>query len=181
MKSRLFLIITLVICGVAAALYLAYILNGGSSPRFQREVNQAVPRMIVPPLHNKTKGIDPDDFKGQVTLVSFFASWCGPCHLNNTALLELANTHGIRVIGVNIRDQTSTAQLWLMANGNPFQAIGSDPNGQAAAAWGVQSIPHMFIVDKKANIRLVMMGALTPQKTQEIVLPFLKKLSAETP
>lgn len=167
---------------VVGAGILIYIILQFAQPQMMkafREVSFPAPSTVIPPLHTNTCGIDLKTFKGQVTLVSFFATWCGPCHVNHDMLKKLVKDHNVNIVGINLRDTPMATQLWLMENGNPFRCIGSDPKGHAAAQWEVRGIPQMFIVDKRAQVRLVHTGPLTQKRIDDVILPLLAKLKSE--
>ena len=90
-------------------------------------------------------GIDPAaDFKGAVTLVNVWASWCVPCHDEAPLLNALGEDKRIRIVGINYKDQPDNARRFLGRYGNPFVAAGADGNGRASMEWGVYGVPETF-------------------------------------
>ncbi|EHS53092.1 periplasmic protein thiol/disulfide oxidoreductase DsbE, partial [Rhizobium sp. PDO1-076] len=83
---------------------------------------------------------------GKLTLVNVFASWCVPCREEHPMLLELSRDPRITLVGINYKDRNDNALRFLGELGNPFQAIGIDPNGKAAIDWGVYGIPESYLV-----------------------------------
>ena len=77
-------------------------------------------------------GINAADFKGAVTLVNVWASWCVPCHDEAPLLVDLAKDQRIRIIGINYKDKADNARRFLGRYGNPFAAVGADVNGRAS-------------------------------------------------
>ena len=71
-------------------------------------------------------GIASADFKGAVTLVNVWASWCVPCHDEAPLLMQLAEDKRIRIVGINYKDQPDNARRFLGRYGNPFAAVGAD-------------------------------------------------------
>ena len=71
-------------------------------------------------------GIDPRDFKGAVTVVNVWASWCVPCHDEAPLLMQLAQDSRLRVVGINYKDEPDNARRFLGRYGNPFAAAGAD-------------------------------------------------------
>ena len=167
---------------VAGGLLLIYAIlhfAGKGTLQAYEEMSVPVPPVSAPFLNGTAGQVGPELFVGKVTLVSFFASWCGPCHVNHKMLLKLTKEHGVHLVGINLRDKSHEAELWLLENGNPFKFVGSDPQGAMAGAWGVQGIPQIFVVDKKGQIRFRHTGVLTPDRIEQVLLPLIRKLEAE--
>ena len=157
---------------------ILHIATSGTAKAFE-EVSIPIPAVSVPLLNGTQGQVGPETLTGQVTLVSFFASWCGPCHLNHKLLLTLSQNNSLRIVGINLRDNTHEAEMWLIENGNPFKLVGSDPQGHMAGAWGVRGIPQIFVVDKKGTIRFRHTGVLTMDRIDQVLLPLIQKLEAE--
>ena len=72
-------------------------------------------------------GIAAADFKGAVTLVNVWASWCVPCHDEAPLLDALSEDKRIRIVGINYKDQPDNARRFLGRYGNPFVGGGRRP------------------------------------------------------
>src|SRR6267142_1590475 len=77
-------------------------------------------------------GLQAADFKGTVTLLNVWASWCVPCVEEAPLLVRIARDPRIRVAGINYKDTPENAKRFLTRYGNPFAANGMDSNGRAA-------------------------------------------------
>ena len=86
--------------------------------------------------------------------MNFWASWCVPCVQEHPLLVALKERTGVRVYGVNYKDQAAAARRFLGRYGNPFSAVGVDGNGRAAIEWGVYGMPETFVVNGKGRDRL---------------------------
>ena len=111
-------------------------------------------------------GIAAADFKGAVTLVNVWASWCVPCHDEAPLLEALSADKRIRIVGINYKDQPDNARRFLGRYGNPFVAAGADPNGRASMEWGVYGVPETFIVGSDGRIAYKLIGPITPDNLQ---------------
>src|SRR5262245_52916375 len=80
-------------------------------------------------------GLDPAIFKGQVTLVNVWASWCGPCQAEHPQLTRLAADRRLQLVGINYKDTIENARRFLGRYGNPFAAVGVDRDGRSAIEW----------------------------------------------
>jgi peroxiredoxin len=97
------------------------------------------------------------DFRGKVTLVDFWASWCGPCRRENPNVVKLYNKYkdqGFDILGVSLdRDQ----KRWTDAidkDGLEWTHV-SDLKGwknEVAKLYGVSSIPHTILLDEEGRI-----------------------------
>lgn len=104
---------------------------------------------------------------GEVTVVNFWASWCPPCRAEHPYLLELQK-RGVRLVGVNFKDQQGDALKYLGDEGNPFLAIGFDPKGRSAIDWGVTAPPETFILGGDGTVLYRYVGPLVgSQKDQQ--------------
>lgn len=111
--------------------------------------------------------LTPADLGGQPVLVNFWASWCTPCLQEHPLLMELARS-GVRIVGLNYKDDPAAAQQWLARHGNPFAVIAQDRQGRAGLDWGVYGVPETFVLDASGVIRHKHIGPLTREAWQEI-------------
>ena len=117
-------------------------------------------------------------FRGAVTLVNVWASWCVPCHDEAPLLLKLAEDKRIRVVGINYKDQPDNARRFLGRYGNPFAAAGADANGRAAIEWGVYGVPETFVVGRDGRIAFKLIGPITPDNLDKALKPAIEKALA---
>jgi len=111
------------------------------------------------------------DLKGRgVTVVNVFASWCVPCRDEHPQLLALSRS-GVRLVGINYKDDPENARRFLGSLGNPYSAVGSDASGRTAVEWGVYGVPESFVVDSEGIIRFKQIGPISPEQLASVVLP----------
>jgi cytochrome c biogenesis protein CcmG, thiol:disulfide interchange protein DsbE len=113
--------------------------------------------------------------KGKLTLVNVWASWCIPCRDEAPEILALAKDKRLNVVGINYKDKTDNALAFLGDFGNPFAAIGVDPNGAAAIDWGVYGIPESYLVDASGKIVYKKVGPFDPASIQNELMPAVEK------
>lgn len=118
--------------------------------------------------------------KGEVHLVNFWASWCIPCVQEHPMLIELANRTGVSILGVNYKDEAAAARRFIGRYGNPFKAVGVDPQGRGAIEWGVYGMPESFVVDAKGRIAYKHVGPISKESLEEKVIPAIEKARHET-
>lgn len=105
---------------------------------------------------------------GRPIVVNLFASWCGPCEIEHPLLLELARTHPDQTFGILYRDTPENGRAFLGQLGNPFKAVGLDPDGQGGLDFGLTGVPETFVVDANGRIIRHVRGVLTQATLDEI-------------
>lgn len=116
--------------------------------------------------------------KGKLTLVNIWASWCIPCREEAPVIDIVSQDKRINVVGINYKDKGDNALRFLGDFGNPFAAIGIDPNGSAAIDWGVYGIPESYLVDASGKIIYKKVGPFDPQSIQSELMPVIEKALA---
>ena len=97
-------------------------------------------------------GLDPTAFKGKVSVVNVWASWCVPCHDEAPLLTALAKDTRLQIVGINYKDSPDNARRFLGRYGNPFSMVGVDANGRGSIEWGVYGVPETFVVGRDGTI-----------------------------
>ena len=104
-----------------------------------------------------------ESLRGQVVLVDFFASWCGPCAQSLPVLEKLrgqlqAQFPGkFEVLAVNVDTDPALGRKFLRRNPVSYPAI-SDPDGAIAGGWQLPGMPTSFVVDAAGKVVLVHEG-----------------------
>ena len=170
----------LAIFSLMAAIF-AYGLTGDPSRLPSALIGKQVPSMTLPALEGLTDGaramggVDSADLaKGEVSVVNFWASWCGPCVQEHPLLVALKERTGAPIFGVNYKDQPAAARRFLGRYGNPFAAVGTDGNGRAAIEWGVYGMPETFIVNGKGQIVYKHVGPISASALEEKIIPAIE-------
>ena len=138
-------------------------------------IGHPAPQTPLPALEGLTSngaqvpGLDPAAFKGKVSIVNVWASWCVPCHDEAQLLTELAKDNRIQLIGINYKDTADNARRFLGRYGNPFASVGVDANGRAAIEWGVYGVPETFIVGRDGKIAYKLVGPITPENIDAVL------------
>ena len=98
-------------------------------------------------------------FAGKVLVVTFWASWCGPCKAELPVLegLQIAAKGNVKVVAVNIEPR-ETFRAVSRALSSLNLALTNDPNKWYSTAYGVNGIPHMVIIGKDGKILHVHRG-----------------------
>jgi cytochrome c biogenesis protein CcmG/thiol:disulfide interchange protein DsbE len=134
-----------------------------------RLVGQPVPEFVAPAALAGSSGVATADLaEGKPKLVNFFASCCVPCIAEAPVLMELRR-RGVPIVGIAVRDRPEDVARFLAANGNPFGAIGADPQSRIQLAFGSAGVPETFLVDGKGVVRMQHIGPIEPGEVAGIV------------
>lgn len=139
-------------------------------------IGREAPATNLPPLAGSDlPGLASADFKGHVTLVNVWASWCAPCREEQPLLMTLKGDPRFRLAGLNYKDKPENALRFLGEIGNPFAAIGVDANGRTAIDWGVYGVPETYLVGKDGRILYKHVGPFTEQSIAGELMPAIDK------
>jgi len=120
-------------------------------------------------------GLETDSFKGAVTVLNVWASWCVPCRDEAPLLLALARDPRVRILGINYKDSAENARRFLARYGNPYVGNGADLNGRASIEWGVYGVPETFVVGRDGRIAYKLIGPIEPVNLEKILKPEIEK------
>ena len=184
-RARLLVFIPLAMFAALAALFFVRLGSGDPSSIPSALIGRPVPDTSLPPVAglvhdgNPLPGLNSADFKGAVTVVNVWGSWCIPCRDEAPLLMRLAEDHRIRVAGINYKDQPENARRFLGRFGNPFSAVGADESGRAAIEWGVYGVPETFIVGRDARIAFKLIGEVTADNLDRVMKAEIEKALAK--
>lgn len=178
---RAILLVPLVAFLALAGLFL-FRLGAGDPNRIPSAlIGREVPKTELPPVEGLLRdgkalpGLSPTVFQGKVTLLNVWASWCVPCHDEAPLLDQLSRDKRFQIVGINYKDQPDNARRFIGRYGNPFVAVGSDPNGRAAIDWGVYGVPETFVIGKDGRIAYKLVGPITELNLAGTLMPVIKK------
>ncbi len=169
-RRRSFLMaLPLIAFALLAALFWLRLGSGDPSRIPSALIGHPAPQTTLPPIEGLVSngapvpGLDPASFKGKVSVVNVWASWCVPCHDEAPLLTDLANDKRLQLVGINYKDAPDNARRFLGRYGNPFTIVGADGNGRAGIEWGVYGVPETFIVGRQGTILYKLVGPITPE------------------
>ena len=174
----------LIAFAVLAALFWFQLGKGDPSHIPSALIGHPAPQTPLPPLAGLAEGgtpvpgLDPALFKGRVSVVNVFASWCIPCHDEAPLLLALGRDKRLQLIGINYKDAPDNARRFLGRYGNPYGIVGVDGNGRAAIEWGVYGVPETFIVGRQGTIVYKMVGPVTADNIDTVLKVEIEKALA---
>ncbi|NUU68593.1 thiol:disulfide interchange protein DsbE [Enterobacteriaceae bacterium BIT-l23] len=115
---------------------------------------------------------------GKPLLLNVWATWCPTCRAEHQFLNGLS-AQGIRVVGMNYKDDRQKAVRWLNELGNPYALSLFDGDGMLGLDLGVYGAPETFLIDGKGIIRYRHAGDLNDRVWQQQLKPLWDKYSRE--
>jgi cytochrome c biogenesis protein CcmG, thiol:disulfide interchange protein DsbE len=186
-RRRLVVLLPLVVFLGLMLLFLFRLYAGDPSLIPSALIGHPAPQTSLPPVAGLERdgvpvpGIDPANFKGAVTVLNVWASWCVPCHDEAPQLLQLSQDKRVRLVGINYKDEADNARRFLGRYGDPFAAAGADTNGRAAIEWGVYGVPETFVIGRDAHIAYKLVGPITAENFDAVLKPQIEKALAANP
>ena len=165
--------ITLIITTAFIFISLFFGLNKKDKTLNSPLLNKPIPEINLVSLKNEK--LNEADFKKEILLVNFFASWCVPCIVEHDFLFELKKQKPIKIYGINYKDDIENLEIWLEKLGNPYSKIGIDKTGITGINWGVNGIPESFLIDKNGIIKHKINGVIN-EKEIKILLTKIEAL-----
>lgn len=155
--------------GVVALFGLLLAINGGNALRDCQSLRpvhegETAPEFSLPRVDSRgmlAKDFTLSETRGDVVVLDFWATWCGPCKDSMPVLEDIAKSYadrGVRVISINTEGSGAAARARQMADSlSPSVELVSD-TGVASTLYKVNTIPHMLILDRKGTVRWVHRG-----------------------
>ena len=164
-----------------AALFLLRLYGGDPSKIPSALIGRPAPQTALPALeglvHNgaPVPGLDPALFKGKVSVVNVWASWCVPCHEEAPLFTALAKDTRLQIIGINYKDSPDNARRFLGRYGNPYDASLHDLDGRVGIDFGVYGVPETFVVGREGTILYKMVGPVTAANIDSVLKVEIEK------
>ena len=174
-RRRWLVMLPLVGFMAVAGLFMLRLHGGDASKIPSALIGRPAPQTALPALDGLVNngvpvpGLDPARFKGKVSVVNVWASWCVPCHDEAPLLTELARDKRLQIVGINYKDSADNARRFLGRYGNPFGMVGVDGNGRASIEWGVYGVPETFVVGRAGTILYKMVGPVTSANFETVL------------
>ena len=103
------------------------------------------------------------DYGGNVVVVNFWATWCGPCEQEQPALQEVWTEYrhrGVMFVGVNYRDDAAAADAWIDRFGVTYPSV-EDAAGGWADDFSLAGAPTTYVADAAGRIRYLITGPVS--------------------
>jgi cytochrome c biogenesis protein CcmG/thiol:disulfide interchange protein DsbE len=184
-RRSIFVLLPLIVFIALAVLFYAGLREGDPSLLPSVLIGKPMPATDLPPVEGLVRdgapvpGLTDATFKGKVTLVNVWASWCIPCHDEVPFLAALAKDKRIQLVSINYKDAPDDARRFLGRYGNPFAASGADRTGRESMNWGVYGVPETYLVTRDGVIAYKLVGPITAENLTQALEPQIAKALAK--
>jgi peroxiredoxin len=157
---------------VLASLFLVALsaCYGGSRPP---RIGSSAPDFTIQDAQNK---ITLSQFRGQIVVLNFWATWCAPCVEEVPSLVEMQRrmkAKGVTVVAVSV-DVDEKAYRQFVINHNVNLLTVRDPDQKSNSLYGTAKFPETYIIDRNGVMRRKFIGAV--DWTEPEITDFLGKL-----
>jgi cytochrome c biogenesis protein CcmG/thiol:disulfide interchange protein DsbE len=125
-----------------------------AAPDLTLEVVWDRPQLVPPRLQGALAGgeLSLAQLRGDVAVLNFWASWCGPCRSEAPLLARAARAHpGVVFVGIDVKDLTGDATAFLRRLNVPFPAL-RDVSDKAYNAFGLTGVPETYYLDRRGRL-----------------------------
>jgi cytochrome c biogenesis protein CcmG/thiol:disulfide interchange protein DsbE len=134
------------------------------------------PDFEAPLLSEPERTVTRADLLGQPVLVNVWATWCPTCAAEHDELLRIRNDTGLRIVGVNYKDEPGKALQWLQVYGNPYDMVVQDPDGSLGVDLGVYGAPETFLLNADGTIVYKRVGDINPRIWRDELEPMVRQV-----
>lgn len=180
-RKALFIPLVLFLALAVALLWQLMRNAGGDDPTSLESalIGRPVPAFRLESLNNPGEEYDRSVLvSGKPLLLNVWATWCPTCRAEHQFLNQLS-AQGVRVVGMNYKDDRQKAIDWLNRLGNPYSLSLFDGNGMLGLDLGVYGAPETFLIDGQGVIRWRHAGALDDRVWREQLAPLWRQYSKE--
>ena len=152
-----------------AIVFTAGCYNGSHPPRVGAAANDFS-------VQDSDRKVSLNQFRGQVVVLNFWATWCAPCLSELPSLMSMQDQlrgRGVTVLGVSIDVDEDAYHRFLKQKNVNFLTV-RDPEQKVAAMYGTSGWPESYIIDRQGVMRRKVIGPIDWNSPE--VVQFLSKL-----
>ena len=162
--ERIKLFIPLIVFVVLAGVFLSLerrMVDGSYDPTELPSalIGKPLPSFSLTVLEDENATKTQSDIVGPA-LLNVWATWCVSCRVEHGYLNQLAQ-RGIRIYGLNYKDEREAANRWLTRLGNPYVFNLFDADGKLGLNLGVYGAPETYVIDRAGTIVYRHVGILS--------------------
>ena len=136
-------------------------------------IGKPAPQFSLPSLTDPAHEVSSQQLRGHWYLFNVWGTWCVSCRMEHPELVRIARTGRVPIIGLDWKDSRADALAFLKQEGDPYQRIAVDRQGNEAIRWGVYGAPETFLVNPQGIIVYKYIGPITPRAWTQDILPHL--------
>jgi peroxiredoxin len=103
-------------------------------------------------------------YRGRTVVLSFWATWCGPCQVEMPAMQKLYESlrdRGFEILAVDVMEDKATVEKFRRSHGYTFPML-LDADGAVAGLYGAQALPTNYVIDSRGLLRGRVVGVGGP-------------------
>ncbi|WP_373100932.1 MULTISPECIES: DsbE family thiol:disulfide interchange protein [Pasteurellaceae] len=143
-------------------------------------IGKPIPEFYQPDLFESANTLNNRNLPAGIFVLNVWGSWCVYCQQEHPFLMGLAQ-QGVKIVGLNYRDNRQSALDMLAKRGNPFLLVIDDSKGVLALKLGVDGAPETYLLDAHGIIRYRYAGVLNEQVWQQEFMPLITALTEDKP
>ena len=151
MKKKLLIFLPISFFFILFVFFYLLIINRNPSELPSVLINKKIPIFETKSLLDKKNFNSINGFGDETTIVNFFATWCKPCLDEHVYIKRLSEEKGLKIIGINYKDDPDKTIKWLQKLGNPYFDVLIEKDAKIGIDWGVYGIPETFIINLSDN------------------------------
>lgn len=117
----------------------------------------------------------PDDCRGQVIAIRFWADWCPYCRDEMTGIEPIYRKYrdkGFRVLAINVRQSADVAEAFVRKLNISYEVL-LDSEGEVARSYGVAGLPTTFFIGRDGTVKTRILGEATTDVFERVVADLL--------
>jgi cytochrome c biogenesis protein CcmG, thiol:disulfide interchange protein DsbE len=134
------------------------------------------PEFEAPTLDDPQRTFARRELLGAPVLVNVWATWCPTCMAEHEKLMRIREETGLRIVGVNYKDNSAAAVRWLERYGNPYDVVVQDPDGSLGVELGVYGAPESFLLDAAGTVIYKRVGDINPRVWRDELGPLVTRV-----
>jgi len=146
--------------------FLVYTFGFAGNSNGVVETGKKAPNFELPGLNGET--IRLSDYRGQVVLVNFWATWCKPCQVEMPefqAIYEKYRNDGFTILGVNQAEPPELVRPYV-EKGGYSGTFALDEKGKISERYGVYGIPQSYLIDRDGKVVYMWRGIATQDSVE---------------
>ncbi len=121
------------------------------------QIGMPAPKFTLPDLNGRKVSLD--QYKGQIVMLDFWATWCGPCRMTMPLLENLSKEYRgtMTLLAINLQEPFGTVREYVQKQ-NINSEVLLDEHGSIGEVYGTDSIPMQVVIDKQGIVRHIQVG-----------------------